>query len=73
MTNKKNTETTDNYNTDSYDYLGKSASAHDCTGLIPTPADSFEERQSYQSLYPFQAPVTDIEKSQSEKTKSEKE
>ena len=52
MTDKKNQEIINGY-----DYLGKSASANDCTGLIPTPADSFEERQSYQEIYPFQAPL----------------
>ncbi|MGL6201402.1 MAG: hypothetical protein ACRC3H_20970 [Lachnospiraceae bacterium] len=52
MTDKKNQEIIDDY-----DYLGKAASARDCTGLIPTPADSFEERQSYQEIYPFMAPL----------------
>lgn len=59
MTDKKNQEIIDGY-----DYLGKSASANDCTGLIPTPADSFEQRQSYQAIYPFQAPVNNTRDSQ---------
>lgn len=49
MSDKKNREIIDGY-----DYLAKSASAHDCTGLIPTPADSFAKRESYQDIYPFQ-------------------
>ena len=41
-----------NENTD-YDYLGKSASTHDCTGLIPTPVQNEEEIRSYENIYPF--------------------
>lgn len=41
-----------NENTD-YDYLGKSASAHDCTGLIPTLVQNEEEIRSYENIYPF--------------------
>jgi len=52
MTDKKNQDIIDGY-----DYLGKSASSNDCTGLIPTPADTFEKRESYQAIYPFQAPA----------------
>lgn len=38
---------------DSYDYLGKSCSFQDCTGLIPAaPADQ-AELESYQEVYPF--------------------
>lgn len=57
MTDKKNQEIIDEY-----DYLSKSASAHDCTGLIPTPADSFEEREAYRAIYPFQAPANNKKK-----------
>ena len=39
---------------DAYDYLTHSASAHDMTGLIPTPAKTKSERESYQELYPFE-------------------
>lgn len=39
---------------DSYDYLAHAASMQDCTGLIPTPATSSEERESYQAIYPFE-------------------
>ena len=37
-----------------YDYLGKSASATDCTGLIPFGPVSKEELTSYQDVYPFE-------------------
>lgn len=39
---------------ESYDYLTHSASSHDMTGLIPTPAKTKSERESYQELYPFE-------------------
>jgi len=52
MSDKKNREIIDGY-----DYLAHSACSNDCTGLIPTPADSYEERESYQDIYPFQAPM----------------
>ena len=43
---------------DSYDYLAKAASTTDCTGLMPTPALSNAEHESYQELYPFtQTPI----------------
>lgn len=35
---------------DSYDYLANSASTQDCTGLMPTPATSEAERESYQAI-----------------------
>lgn len=41
---------------DSYDYLTHAASTTDCTGLIPTPAMTEEERASYQAIYPFISP-----------------
>ena len=39
-----------------YDYLARAASTTDCTGLIPTPATSEEERDAYKSIYPFLPP-----------------
>ena len=36
-----------------YDYLAHSASATECTGLIPTPAATEEARNSYEAVYPF--------------------
>ena len=38
---------------DSYDYLGNSASANDCTGLIPSAPQSEAELQSYEDVYAF--------------------
>lgn len=38
---------------DSYDYLAHSAATTECTGLIPTPADSEEQRDSYEAVYPY--------------------
>lgn len=42
--------------TDSYDYLANSASANDCTGLIPSAPQSEEELQSYKDLYDYSPP-----------------
>jgi len=36
-----------------YDYLAHSASATECTGLMPTPATSEEEREAYEALFPY--------------------
>lgn len=44
---------------DSYDYLTHAASTTDCTGLIPTPASTEEERASYEAIYPFIPPKLD--------------
>ncbi|MFR8172029.1 MAG: hypothetical protein ACLU9Q_14575 [Marvinbryantia sp.] len=41
---------------ESYDYLGKSASRTDCTGLIPSALQSDYELESYESIYPFRPP-----------------
>lgn len=41
---------------ESYDYLGKSASQTDCTGLIPSAPQSDYELESYESIYPFRPP-----------------
>ena len=38
---------------DSYDYLGKSVSSMDCTGLIPSAPKNQAERESYEELYPY--------------------
>ena len=54
---------------DGYDYLAASASANDCTGLIPAPADSFEKREAYQAIHPFQASVNH-KKAEKDKTPS---
>lgn len=42
---------------DDYDYLGNSASAHDCTGLIPSGPVSEAELLSYKDVYDFPPPV----------------
>ncbi|SDG12781.1 hypothetical protein [Marvinbryantia formatexigens] len=42
--------------TESYDYLGKSASRTDCTGLIPSAPQSDYELESYENIYPFLPP-----------------
>ncbi len=41
---------------DSYDYLGKSASSMDCTGLIPSAPKNSYELESYEAVYPFLPP-----------------
>lgn len=41
---------------DSYDYLGNSASANDCTGLIPSAPQNRSELQSYEDIYAYSAP-----------------
>lgn len=41
---------------DSYDYLGNSCSAWECTGLIPSAPQSDAELESYEDLYRFEAP-----------------
>lgn len=38
---------------DSYDYLSGSASATDCTGLIPAGPTNKAERESYENLCHF--------------------
>ncbi|MDO4344383.1 MAG: hypothetical protein Q4C50_06220 [Eubacteriales bacterium] len=40
----------------SYDYLGKSASVTDCTGLIPSAPQNDYELESYENVYPFRPP-----------------
>lgn len=38
---------------DSYNYLGKAASAMDCTGLIPSLPHTRAELESYEALYSY--------------------
>ena len=45
---------TDNFD---YDYLGKSASANDQTGLIPSGPQNDGEIESYQDVFPFAPPL----------------
>lgn len=40
-----------------YDYLGKSASANDQTGLIPSEPQNDDEFESYQDVFPFAPPL----------------
>lgn len=40
---------------DSYDYLANAASSTDCTGLMPTPAYTEEQREAYDAIYHFKA------------------
>ena len=40
---------------DSYDYLTNAASTTDCTGLMPTPAYTEEQRESYDAIFHFKA------------------
>ena len=49
---KKETDDKD-LTVDSYDYLGKSASATDYTGLIPSAPRNDYELESYEDIYPF--------------------
>lgn len=46
---------------DSYDYLSHAASSTDCTGLMPTPASTEAERESYEAIYHFEPPKLDDE------------
>ena len=45
---------------DGYDYLGNSASATDCTGLIPSAPLSKAERDSYQDVYHYQPKASSV-------------
>lgn len=42
-----------------YDYLANSASAQDCTGLIPAAPASKAELQSYEDVYRYMPPKVD--------------
>lgn len=52
----KNTVKSNRQIIDDYDYLGKSCSVQDCTGLIPSAPTSQEELESYEDLYPYLPP-----------------
>lgn len=41
---------------DSFDYMANSASAQDCTGLIPSGPVDDAELESYEAIYPYQPP-----------------
>lgn len=41
---------------DDYDYLGKSCSVQDCTGLIPSAPASPDELEAYEDIYPYLPP-----------------
>lgn len=41
---------------DNYDYIGNSASAGDCTGLIPSAPQNRAELDSYEDLYHYRPP-----------------
>lgn len=51
---------------DSYDYLSNAASMHDCTGLIPSEPISVAELESYEDLYHFLPPNSDVSNIKSE-------
>lgn len=51
---------------DNYDYLGNSASATDCTGLIPANPVSEAELESYEAIYHYQ-PKTVLKSQEKEK------
>ncbi len=36
--------------------LGNACSAHECTGLIPTPPQTDEEMESYMAIMDYRAP-----------------
>lgn len=42
-----------------YDYLGNSASAMDCTGLIPSAPRSEAEWESYEAVYHYRPRVVE--------------
>lgn len=52
----KHTDTDNQRVIDSYDYLANAASTQDCTGLIPSAAQSNAELESYEELYKYQPP-----------------
>lgn len=56
MTEKSKKITNNQEIIDSYDYLSHAASSTDCTGLMPTPASTEAERESYESIYHFEPP-----------------
>lgn len=52
----KNTEKSNRQIIDDYDYLGKSCSVQDCTGLIPSAPANQEELEAYEDIYPYLPP-----------------
>lgn len=56
MTEKSKKRTNNQEIIDSYDYLSHAASSTDCTGLMPTPASTEAERESYEAIYHFEPP-----------------
>lgn len=46
---------------DSYDYLSNAASKQDMTGLIPSEPVSQEELESYEDLFHFLPPNSNVE------------
>lgn len=52
----KNTDIDNQRIIDSYDYLANAASTQDCTGLIPSAAQSKAELESYEEIYRYQPP-----------------
>lgn len=51
----------DNPNNYTYD-LNNAMSSTECTGLIPTPPQSEEERESYNAIFHYALPEIDKEK-----------
>lgn len=45
---------------DSYDYLSNAASKQEMTGLIPSEPISVEELESYEELFHFLPPNSDV-------------
>ena len=45
---------------DSYDYLSNAASKQEMTGLIPSGPQSVEELESYEDLFHFLPPHSDV-------------
>lgn len=52
----KNKDKDNNQIIDSYDYIGNSASAQECTGLIPAAIQDEAELDSYQQIQHFSVP-----------------
>lgn len=46
---------------DDYDYLGNSASASDCTGLISQAPDGEFQEESYEDVYKYLPPVVKVD------------
>lgn len=50
---------------DDFDYLANAASSMDCTGLIPSLAESEDELDSYNQVYQFRPPFIPVKKENS--------